>query len=78
MGIGDDERVGLELGDLGADARELLGRGFAGKFEVVRHHRAVGRRRTVAPDRVDRIGLVATSMAPAAAQALARRSAPSP
>ncbi len=56
VGIGDDERVGLELRDLGADALELVACGFAGIFEVVRHHRAVRRRRTVAPDGVDRIG----------------------
>ncbi len=54
MGIGNDERVGLELLDLGAHALELVGGRFAGKLQVMRHHRAVGRRRAVAPDRIDR------------------------
>ena len=57
MGIGDDEGVGLELLDLGAHALELVGGRFAGELQIMRHHRAVGRRRAVRPDRIDRIGL---------------------
>ena len=57
MGIGDDEGVGLELPDLGAHAVELVGGRFPGELQVVWHHRAVGRRRAVAPDGVDRVGL---------------------
>ena len=55
--IGDDERVGLELGDLGADAGKLRGRILAGKARIVRRHRAERRGRAIGPDRVDRIGL---------------------
>jgi len=57
MRIRDHERVGLEPGELGADAVELLGRRLAGKFLLVRHDRTERRRRAVGPDGVDRVGL---------------------
>ena len=55
--IGDDQRVGLELGDLGPDGRELGLGGLAGKTHVVQRHRAERRGRAVLPQLVDRIGV---------------------
>ena len=57
MRIGDHQRVGAQVRDLGADAVELGARVFAGKAEIVQRHRAERRRRPVGPDRIDRIGL---------------------
>ena len=55
--IGDHQRVGAEVADLGADLVELRVRRFAGEAQIVQHHRPERRRRPVGPDRVDRIGL---------------------
>ena len=76
--IGHDERVGLELGDLGPDGRELGLGGLAGKTDVVQRHRAERRGRAVVPQFVDRVGLDRRpALAPALAQARASFSAPS-
>ena len=75
MGIRDHQRVGLELADLGADARELGDRLLAREGDVVQQDGAERRPRTIGPDRVEQIGSTATSAAPLAAQALASRSA---
>ncbi len=57
MRIGDDERVGLELAELGADLREL-GRGLlAGEADVMQRDWAERGRRPIGPERVDQIGL---------------------
>mgnify|MGYP003694135355 CR=1 FL=1 len=76
--IGDDQRVGAQLADLGADARELVVRRLAGEAQVMQRDRAERRRRAVGPDRVDQVGLDRdqASRRPSA-QALASRSAPS-
>ena len=57
MRIGDHQRVGAQLADLGADFVELGWRRLAGEFQIVQHHRAERRRRPVVPDRIDRVGL---------------------
>ena len=57
MRIGDDKRIGLEFGDLGMHAPKLGGRVLAGESCIVQDHRSERRRRPVAPDRVDQIGL---------------------
>ena len=57
MRVGDDERVGLELGELGADALELVRGRLAGELLAVQRDGAERRRRPVGPHRVDRIGL---------------------
>jgi hypothetical protein len=54
--IGDNQRVGLELGDFAAHALELGGGVLAGIAQVVQGHGPERRGRPVAPDRVDRIG----------------------
>jgi len=77
MGIGNDESVGAQFGDLRPDLGEL-GDGFlAGKPRVVEPHRPQGRWRTVDPNGVERRGSTATSVAPAAMHAFASFSAPS-
>ena len=68
--VGDDQRVALQLRDLGLDARELLLRALAGEFCVMhgRRGRAAGQG---ARSRRSRSGSArpGTSVAPAAAQA---------
>jgi len=46
-------RVGIEFLDLGTNAVELLRGGLAGELQIVRHDRAVGRRRAVAAGRIE-------------------------
>ena len=55
--IGDDQRVGAQICDLGLDARELGVGLLAGEAQVVQRHRRPRRRGPVLPDRVDRVGL---------------------
>ena len=57
MGIRDDQRVGAQLHELGADAGELVLLRLAGEAQVMQHDRAQWRGGTVAPDRVDQVGL---------------------
>ncbi len=55
MRVGDHERVGAKLLQLGADAREFLLRFLARVAQLVQHDRAERWRRPVGPDGVDRI-----------------------
>ncbi len=55
--VGDDERVGLGLGDLGLHPRELRGGALAGEAQIVQHHGPKRRGRAVRPDRIDRVGV---------------------
>ncbi len=55
LGICDDERVRAQLGDLVADSLELVRRRLARKFLLVQDDGTEGRRRTVVPDRIERI-----------------------
>ena len=57
MGIGDHQRVGLELADLGADARQLGGRLLAREGNIVQPYGAERRRRAIRPDRIEQVGL---------------------
>ena len=57
MRIGHNQRVDLQLGQLDPNAREFLGRGFAGEFQFMHHHGSERRGRPVAPYRIDGIGL---------------------
>ena len=47
--------VGAQFVKFRLNALELVGSAFAGEFDVAQRHRAGGRRRAVAPQRVDRI-----------------------
>ena len=53
--IRHNQCVATQLHQLGPDAHELVGRAFAGELDGAQHHAAGRRRRTVAPQRVDRI-----------------------
>ncbi len=57
VGIRDHERVGLELADLRANARQLGDRLLARKGDIVQPYGAERRRRTIRPDRIEQIGL---------------------
>jgi hypothetical protein len=50
-------KVGFELGDLGADAGELVCRGFTGEFQFPHRNRTKRRSRAVGPYGIERVGL---------------------
>ena len=57
MRIGDDQRIGLELGEFRLHAGKLLGRGLPGEFQIVHDHAPERRGRALGPDRIHRIGI---------------------
>ena len=65
------QRIGAQLGELGAHALELVGRAFAGELEIAQDHRLPvgGAGRSVHSASIG-LSSTATSSAPAAAQAL--------
>ena len=53
LGIGNEQRIRAQFLQLCADTFELVGRWFAGKFDLPQGHCANGWFRPVTPDRVD-------------------------
>ena len=74
--VGHHQRVGAQLGDLAAHALELVGRAFAGEFQLAQAHRLAGggAGRSVHSASIG-FSSTATNSAPAAAQALRSLSA---
>ncbi len=57
MRVRHHQRIGAQLHELRADARELRLRGLAGEAQVVQGHGAERRGRAVRPERIDQVGL---------------------